>query len=292
MNKDLLRKKIEGARNLPTLSVVVAKVTEMIRNPRTTAAQVAVAISEDPALSARVLKMVNSSFYGFSQRVTTVSHAIVILGFNAVRSIVMAVSVFDALGKSGGSSKLEELWEHAITVAVAADAVAKEMGLKSEKEEAFVAGLLHDVGKVALAHVVPESVEAIWQRVEQEQGWVGQAEERVLGVSHPEVGAWLTESWKFPASLQAAVRLHHLPEQAQEHRKLVMVVHVADLVARVLNIGSGWDRTFPPCSSRAWKELGITEEKMEKCFASTVEGLSRAGTFFEMIHGKGKSASR
>jgi putative nucleotidyltransferase with HDIG domain len=286
MDKVLLRKKIEGARELPTLSSVVAKVTEMIRDPRISTAQVAAAISEDPALTARTLKLVNSAFYGFPQRVNSVSRAIVILGFNNVRNLVMTASVFDKLSGKAASSlfPMDRFWEHSIATAVAADATAKALHFTAEQEDAFVAGLLHDIGKVALVHVLPKMMESIQQRVAS-GGWIGRAEEAELETTHQDVGLWLVEKWNFPPGLCQAVRLHHRPEQAREHRRLVMVVHLADLVARGLNVGSGGDRSMPPVSDRVWGELDLSEETLDRCFAGTVEGLGKAGAFFEMIRG-------
>lgn len=277
------RRLLDGSRDLPTLPTVVTKVNQMARDPRVSAAEVARVISEDQALTAKVLKLVNSPFYGFPQRVTNITRAIVILGFNRVRNLALTASVLSSFQTGHGGFSIAAFWAHSIATAIAADSLAKILRLPAEEEDAFTAGLLHDIGKLVHIQLFKDEFAMVLQTVGADDCLIMEAERRVMGVSHAETGGWLAERWSFPPSISAAIRLHHQPEQAREHRRLVMVVHLSDILARAIGLGSGGDMRLPVVSEDAWRELGVQRGVLDKCFDEMSSGVEKSVEFLEMV---------
>ena len=278
-----LQKIVEESKDLPTLSTVVTKVGEMVRDPRVSAAEVGRAISEDQALTAKVLKLVNSSFYGFPQRVNNITRAIVILGFNRVRNLALTASVLSALPKRHGPFSVASFWAHSVATAIASDSIARIMRFASEEEDAFVSGLLHDIGKLASIHLFRPEFEEVMEAVVEKNYLMVEAEQGVMGVTHANVGGWLSQRWNFPESIAASIRMHHQPELARQNRRLVMIVHVGDIVARSLGLGSGGDMRIPVVDATAWRELGLTHEALDQCMKETLDRTEQTKEFLEMV---------
>lgn len=278
-----LHKIVQETRDLPTLPAVVARVGEMVRNPRVSAGDVGKAISEDQALTAKVLRLVNSAFYGFPQQVNSITRAVVILGFSRIRNLALTASVLTALPSRHRAFSVHAFWTHSIATAVASDAIARVLRYTGEEENAFVAGLLHDVGKLAEMHLFADEFGEVLERVARDDSLIGQAEEHVMGVTHAQIGGWLAERWNFPAALSVAIRLHHQPDLAREHRKLAMIVHLADILARAGALGSGGDMRIPVVEPTAWNELGVTRDALDRCMQEMSDGVERSKEFLELL---------
>ncbi len=274
---------VEDGRDLPTLSVVVTRVSEMVRDPRVSAAAVGRVISEDQALTAKVLKLVNSSFYGFPQRVNSVTRAIVILGFNRVRNLTLTASVLGALPARHGAFSVASFWAHSVATAIASDSLAKILRLPAEAEDAFVSGLLHDIGKLMTIHFFKEEFEAVMKTVVEKNCLVVEAEQETIGTTHAHIGGWLSQRWNFPESIAASVRMHHQPDLSHQHRRLVMIVHVADILARALGLGSGGDMRIPVVDEASWRELGLTREVLDQCMKEMLDRVEQTEEFIEMV---------
>ncbi|MGL4207932.1 MAG: HDOD domain-containing protein, partial [Candidatus Adiutrix sp.] len=176
------KQKVRRIKNLPTIPGVVAKISRMVENPETSAAEVGKLIAQDQVLSAKVLKMANSAFFGMSRKISSIAQALMILGFDVVKGLVLTSSVFDMIQKSMGG-----LWEHSIGCAAASGTVANVLG-RDDAEEILVAGLLHDLGKVVLALDMPDDMHLILEKSRLENLFFYEAETAILDFHHGEVG--------------------------------------------------------------------------------------------------------
>lgn len=258
LEKEKIRRKIKSIKSLPTLPAVAQKVSKMAENDNTSAAQLGKIIATDQALSGRVLRLVNSSFYGFPGRISSISNAIVLLGFDVVKSLIISVSVFEMMEKG-----IIGLWEHSLGCAVASRLIARRVP-DCDPEELSVAGLLHDIGKVVVSMQLPENYEDIKQFIAEKQVIFSGAEQEVLGFTHAEIGEWLGESWNLPVSLLEPIACHHTPLRAQRAKNQTAVVHVANFLVRALGFGSGGDPWVPPLERKACDRLGLSLQDLEE----------------------------
>lgn len=281
-NAERLRKVVDRIQGLPTLPSMLSSINRLMVNPRTSAKEIAQLISSDPAITSKVLRVVNSSFYGFPNRISTVTHAIVILGFNTIRSIVLSTSIFDALRKAGKPDGFDRasFWRHSIAAGACSRVLARRLGYTS-LEEFFIAGLLHDVGKIAMDSFLPDDFAKVVAKVREADVTMLEAETAVLGVTHAEVGGWLLQRWSLSQGLVDAVAHHHNPALAGENLKSAAVVHVGDILARALLLGSGGDRRMPPLSSEAWTALGVGVDQFPSLLAEGADESDRAMVFLE-----------
>ncbi|MDR1658094.1 MAG: HDOD domain-containing protein [Deltaproteobacteria bacterium] len=245
------KREVRRIKNLPTVPGIVAKISRMVENPETSAAEVGRLISQDQVLSAKVLRMANSAFFGMSRKISSISQALVILGFEVVKGLVLTSSVFDMIQKS-----MAGLWEHSIGCAAASGAVATLLG-RDDAEEILVAGLLHDLGKVVLALNLPEEMNLVREKVKNGKVLFYEAENEVLDFDHSELGQWLAEHWNLPESLAEPMRLHHRPEKAVLKPECTAIVHIADIIIRAKGFGNAGDLLVPPVSMAAWEMLGL-----------------------------------
>jgi len=256
--KRKVKKRLRNLQSLPTLPPVVTKLTKLLGDDNTTALQLAKVIEKDQVLTGKVLKMVNSAFYGFPRRISTVSNAIVLLGFNVIRTLVITASIFEMM-----QSEDLSLWEHSLGVAAAAGLLATKLEIPNP-EEVTTAGLLHDLGKVVIRAEFPEYQRQIASLIKEEELYTREAESRVLGLDHGEIGRLLTNQWNLPERLIEPIAYHHEVEKARRFKKETAVVHFADIIIRAWGYGSGGDPWVPPLADKAWKLLRLKEKDLEE----------------------------
>lgn len=257
MDEDLRTKQkgeILAVKDLPTLPGVLEEVAVLVQDPNTSTDQISKAISRDQVLSAKVLKMVNSPIYGFPGRIGSVQHALVLLGFNVIKGIIISTSVFDVMNEN-----MKGLWEHSLGCALASSAIARAIGCK-DPEEYAVAGLLHDIGKVVAAVQLPDSRAAIDALVREKDLSYRKAEAEVLGFAHDRINLWLCTYWNLPPNLKEGLSYHHRPMSASLYPKVAQVVHVADFLARLYGVGSGGDDQVSVLDEGVLEALEITPE--------------------------------
>ncbi len=260
-DKTELKKQVKRIKNLPTLPGIVQKISKMVENPETSSADVGRLISQDQVLSAKVLRMANSAFFGMSRKISSITQALVILGFDVVKGLVLTTSVFDMM-----RSSMVGLWEHSIGCATAAGCIARKLG-REDAEEILVAGLLHDLGKVVLSLQMPEETERILELAAQKKLSFYEAEQEVLEFSHGDVGLWLSEHWNLPEALADPMKYHHQPERARQAQFQTAVVHLADIMIRAKGYGFSGDNFVPPLSPAAWEILGMTTDDFDDIVA-------------------------
>ena len=283
--QERVKKLIEKVQGLPTLPTMLNSINQMILNPRTSAKEVSQIISSDPALTSKVLRVVNSSFYGFPNRITTITHAIVILGFNTIKSIVLSSTIFDVFrrGTKPGEFDRTEFWKHSIGCGAAAKVLGRRISYPM-LEELFIAGLLHDVGKIVLDQYLPEKFGEVGALVRARDILIVEAEMSVLGVTHADVGAWLFEKWNLSKGLVDAVRHHHNPALAGESQRFAEIVHVGDVLVRALRFGNGGDQKIPAISESAWASLGLSESELDALLAQTSQEIEKAMVYLDFIN--------
>jgi putative nucleotidyltransferase with HDIG domain len=250
--------------DLPTLPRTVFKITELVNDPKSSAKELARIITEDQVLTARLLKLVNSSFYGFPQRISAVTAAIVLLGFDAIRNLLLTTSVFDlfAIKSSRKPREQEQFWDHSLGCAVGAKVIGSH--LRHDKiEELFVAGLLHDIGKIVEMMFFPDEFNRVTRLIREKSTLITRAEIDVFGFTHSEMGKLLAERWNLPTKLTHVIAHHHQPSQAGAFTFEATIVHVADIFARSLGLGSGGDDKVPHLDRHAWGTIRLDAATIE-----------------------------
>ena len=189
-------KRLDNIPDIPTLPAVAIKVNKMLQDPDTSIKELSTVIGKDQAMATPILKLVNSSFYGFRSKTNTIPHAVIMLGFNVIRDAVISVSIIKAFSgeKSLQGFEITDFWKHSIAVAVTSRYLSEQSRLDTPND-CFVAGLLHDIGKVILSQHFSEFFDQVWRLAEKHILSFYQAEERLLPVSHAQIGGYLTEGW-------------------------------------------------------------------------------------------------
>lgn len=282
---DYYKSVIDRINGLPTLPIIVSKITDLIADPKTVAADIGKAISEDQALSSKVLKMVNSAYYGFPRKITTISQAVVILGFSAIRNLVLSASIVNLFPSDVESDfNRDDFWSHSIATGIAARAVAKRMKLP-QLDDAFMGGLLHDIGKLVLDQFFHEEFEKIISIVKEKDCLFIEAEKEAfeIDMDHSRIGGILGEKWNLPVNLVQVVSMHHRPIYAKDNLKVACIVSFADVIVRALGVGSGGDHKIPKIDDMTWNELGISINMLDKIIKDIDQELSEANFFLNAL---------
>ena len=237
MNREL-EIMIMTAVDLPTIPIVATKVMHLIESENASSDEIARVVASDPAVAARVLKISNSSFYGCQRQIQTLSHAIVVLGFSTLKSLVVAASVKQVYKPYGLTEKM--LWEHSFGAGLAARIIAKETHRVNE-EEAFLGGLFHDIGKNIMNFLDSQKFQTVMQICYNESVSFTEAEHQVYSYTHSEVGALVIKKWNFPDILMKAVLKHHtfdfVGDEDPYQVSLTCVVGLANLFCNKAGIG-------------------------------------------------------
>jgi len=260
---------------LPVLPHVAAAVIEVADSPRASADDLRNAISTDQALVAKLLRVVNSPMYSPRQPVTTVTHAIAFLGFESVRNLALAASFAEVLtsGASGYGLEPGQLWAHSVAVGCAAKLLS-EAAKYPQPEEAFLAGVIHDVGKLVLSVNMEREYGGAFAQREPGERPFDEAERACLGFCHAEAGAAVASDWGLPALLCDAIRWHHSPE-GNGGGLLTYLVHVGDAIGLVLGYGIGRDGLEYRFCRGAMQALGVGDQQLAELMAAVPPAVRR-----------------
>ena len=281
--QDEIKKALVKFKDLPALSDVVAKVMRIVANPFTSASDLNQVISFDQALTFKVLRLANSAYYGFPHEINTITQAVTILGFNTLRNLALSISVHKMLfsEKEKPHFSHRDFWKHCVGTAVASRLLAKRIGYKSE-DNAFTAGLLHDIGKSVLDKVMHEEFMKALQYSKQYEKPLWEAEQKFCGVTHTYVGGLLAEIWNLPTELKFAMEHHHDLEWNSDMDILAAIVHAANEFCREGSVGSAGD--FGPLALRddVRKLLDLNVESQVEISRELNERMKEAEDFLKI----------
>ena len=254
---------VNQANELASLPEVVMRAVEIINNPDASAADIGNVISDDPALTARLLKIVNSPFYGFPSRIDTVSRAITVVGTLELLDLILATSVMKAFsGIPPELVNMDEFWEHSLYTGVVSRVLAARHRAPNG-ERFFISGLLHDIGSLVIYRHRPEQSAAILEQARGSVVPLHVLEREIFGFDHGEVGAALMQAWHLPEHLIASARWHHQPLEVEEHQLETAMVHLADVIASAVYSTASETERVPPMDARAWDLVGLPADSVD-----------------------------
>jgi HD-like signal output (HDOD) protein len=268
--KTMVRDAIKNLSTLATLPEITAQIITAVEDPKSSAGRLHKIVSHDPALVTRILKIVNSAFYSLPGQIGSVERAIVLLGLNAIKNIAVAASLgqlFRGRDLCAGMS-VRDLWSHCISVSVASRELAKHLKLPIF-DEAFLAGMIHDVGLLVELQIWPEQTRAVCADVLKNGGDFLTAERTTIGVDHQLLGEALAEKWKFPKTCQQVAGHHHHPQElGEDARLLVSIVHAADVLSCKTGKGFCLTALHDELDMAALAAIGIDAAMMETVAAT------------------------
>jgi HD-like signal output (HDOD) protein len=251
------------------------QLNELIQDSNSSVDDFSAVINTDPALATRLLKIVNSPFYGFPSQINTISRAITIIGTRELTHLVLATSVLNSFkGIPESLINMNEFWRNCFACAITSKMLAEECGQRAT-ERYFIAGLLHNIGSLVLYKSVPELAGEAIRSAEFGHEVLFKAEQRLLGFDHTEVGQALVKAWRLPHSLEEVARYHHSPSDAEDFPLDVAIVHIADVLVSSAQLGHSGDKHVPPMDAAAWDLLGLNEHQIPDLLQQVVTHIEQ-----------------
>ena len=269
LNRDETLNHLQGCKRLPSLNTINSALRDLLSSEDSSAAEISEIVRKDPSLTARLLRLVNSAYFGLSSSVNSVEEAVFFLGVRQVKQLAMTTPVIEDLQEMIKQTSFDwsEFWKHCIAVAVITREIASRISEPSPDESDYLAGLLHDVGKIATAAVFPDRFVAIQNRVKRGDIDLLEAEKMYLGMDHSEIGATYLAAHNLPTQLVNVCQFNHTPYQATDSKDLIAIVHIANAAIRGAEIGhSGNPNPMEPqawLESPAWKMLAQSGPRIE-----------------------------
>lgn len=258
------KKLVESVKKLYSLPNVYYQIDAAINDPNSSMGQIGAIISEDPALSARLLRLANSAFFNFPSKIDSISKAVSIIGTKQLRDLVLATSVVQLFkGIPGDVINMESFWRHSIACGVCARLLGTQLR-ENNVETYFVAGLIHDLGSLIMYSKIPESSKKIIAYCKAKEVLKSVVEAKALKFDHTEVGSLLLKSWQLPPNLIEAVACHHKPERSRNYTSLTDAVHISDFMVHALQYGASGEQFVPPLNEKAWERFGIADTVLPK----------------------------
>ena len=270
-NEQIVQEAIGEISHIATLPEITMKIVELVEDPKSTAQDLHNLISNDPALCSRVLKVVNSSFYGLPGQIASINRAIVMLGLNAVKNIAIAASLAKLFrgGQLTPDFSARNLWEHSIATATTAKLIADKLGF-GLSDEAFLAGLMHDIGVMVEMQFDRNKLIDVLDRARPgpdgaPTGDMIEAEQEIFGADHQQFGAGLCAKWKFPSTLVSVTKFHHDPLSApSEHKAIVCITYVAERLVAEMPEGFRLDLASTDIDDDVLDAINLSREKLQK----------------------------
>lgn len=249
--------------SIATLPDAYMRLNEAVNNPNSSFAEVAKVIREDVGLSSRLLKLVNSAFFGFPSKIDSISRACVIVGTMQLRSLALATSVIDSLSLHKSTPfSIEAFWKHSVGCAVSASVLARQRG-ETDVERFFVCGLLHDIGRIVLLNEIPEEYFNVIKTSVDSGHSLHEVEYDKMGFSHAEVGGALLKMWKLPSSLVDPVTWHHRPSGCSTYNQEARTLQIGDMVAHAMELGDSGSHIVPDVQGESLEAFVPLVEKMD-----------------------------
>ncbi|MPW24420.1 HDOD domain-containing protein [Alkalibaculum sp. M08DMB] len=281
MEKLVLDNITKKVNDLPALPTIVNDVIKLTEDPYSTVKDIERVIMKDQGLTSRILRLANSVHYGYARRISTISEASTLLGFEAIKSMTLAASVNGLMIKKVPGYGLDEnqLWIQSQSCAMISRYISKKIRYPYA-DQAYVAGLLRDIGKMIISYYLVDYSKEIMIKIEENPNLsFVEVEEMVLGFNHSQIGAQVAKKWNLPDELIEAIAYHHTPEKATVNFKLTSIVHVADAITMMLGIGLGVDGLIYNLSKEALESIGIDEHGLEQFFSDASDLLMDKDVF-------------
>jgi len=275
--KERIRKQITNIGTLPSIPQIITEVSVLLDNDRTSAADLCKVISQDQGIVTKILAVANSPLYGLPRRVSTIEFAVVIIGFEHIKNILVALSLVEAFkSRTTPNWNQSGYWTHSLLTATAAKRIADDLRYP-KSGEVFTAGLLHDLGLIVLQRYLNSEFKIILKKVHEEQFSFLSAEEFVLNFTHQDIAEFLLEKWNFPPYISEAVLFHHTPSLSSDKaRMLASLIHLADYMTQRLNVGSfDWDNEYV-FDENVIDILGFGNQEYLEKFISSYESLFKS----------------
>lgn len=280
------RRVIENINSLPSLPAIVTRLIQVVNSPDTSADDATKLIEKDPGLTSKFIRLANSAFYGMPRSVSSISSAVVILGFNVIRSVVLSTSVMKMFsGSERQAINKEAFWKHSIATALAAKEIVRHlMNIKLfDPESAFCAGILHDISKLIFNEYVFQDYAETCAFSRKNKIPLIDAETQVLGINHAEIGRILADKWALPLDLEYALVHHHNPAQAGEITDLVAIVHMADIIAHDIGANLWENEARNPEWNQCRVQLHIDDAVYDRLKANTSDTMAGSADFLSII---------
>jgi putative nucleotidyltransferase with HDIG domain len=284
-----LQKALSRITEISSLPEITTRIVQVVEDPKSTAQDMHEIVRTDPALATKILKVVNSAFYGLPSQIANLDRAIVMLGLSAVKNIALAASLSRLFRPGAITEKFDatDLWAHCVSVGVCARLLAQAGG-GTQVEEAFVGGLVHDVGLLIEYQLFPEQVKTIVERVERGEGTLPALEQETFGADHQAIGAYLASKWKFPPALRSAISYHHNPQMLQPAlRRFVTTITVADTICCQNEIAFHLTARHQEVDEGMLAEIGLTVAKVGEVLEALPERIAEANAIFKEEHRPG-----
>jgi len=241
-----------------SLPIVYTRINEAVNNPRSSTSDITDIISDDPGLTSRLLQLVNSAFYGYPSKINTISRALFIVGTQQLRDLAMGTSIINLFeGISKSLVDMDSFWRHSIACGITAKILATYRRIGTNAEQFFVAGIVHDIGRLIIYEKMPDQAHEALLLSKSEGYMLYEAERNVFGFTHADVGRLLTQMWKLPPNLEEVVAFHHQPQMAISYPLETAIIHLADIIANGMQLGSSGEHRIPPLNNTAWDIIGL-----------------------------------
>lgn len=269
--REQLKSLLMGQKDLPPLPVALATIMNLMADEDVSIKELEKAILQEPAITTKILSLSNSAFYGYRRRISTISQAVVVLGLTTVRNLVLGVYVVDGFRMPRGQHAAldgEQFWLHCVCTATVSGIIARRVS-GVDQETSWIAGLLHDMGKMVLSVGMPDVYRDLVARCRAENRSLRALEEEQLGANHAHVGEWMSQRWQLPENITTAIRYHHEPQTASGEPKLVATVHLADILVKQEQLGESGEPLVPKIIPAALDALGFGIAEVKDLLAET-----------------------
>ncbi len=281
MDSQTILKKLNSIEDLPTLPAIALEVNKMLEDYDTSINKLSGKLEKDLAMVSKILKLVNSSFFGLRSKVGSISHAVVVLGFNTIRNAVVSISIVDAfcIKEDLDDFDITDFWKHALAVAVTSKYLA-EKSRACAVDDCFIGGLLHDMGKIVLVQHFEDLFRKVWLAVKEDNLSFYEAEKNENPVDHARIGGHLAKKWQLPIGLVDAIRCHHAVNPRVNDLNLAMIVHVANIIVNAYTVDPEANLKLSGIRSDAVKVMGSGLDTISDWYPKVLTEIESACKFF------------
>lgn len=281
MDANTMLKKLDRIDDLPTLPMIAMEVNAMLQDYNTSIKDLTRTIEKDQSMVPRILKLVNSAFFGLASKITSISHAVIFLGFNMVRNAVVSIAIINTLSGFKGLEdfNITDFWTHSVGVAVTSRYLAEKTRLLPT-EDAFTGGLLHDIGKIVLCQYFPDLFKGVWSSSKENNLSFYEAEKKESPITHARIGGHLAKKWQLPENLIDVIMWHHDPKKNVGDHNLIMVVHAADIIINSFMINTKNRLKLSKINPDIVKVMRSELETAHEWFPGVSEEIRAACQFF------------